>query len=106
METKSRLYAQRRRLRQKLASLGPFIKGSVCELKMNCGKPECRCHKGGPKHPATYFSFYREGKQRLIYLSKKEQKDARQWLANYKETETIIKELTSCNIQILKSRKP
>ena len=100
------LYAWRRRLHLRLASLGPFIiKGCISELKMACGKSECRCHKGGPKHPATYLALSQQGKQRLIYLSKKEQKDARQWLANYKEVEAIIRELTLCNIQILKSRK-
>jgi len=104
MEAKN-LYARRHRLRSKLNRLGPLIKGSISELKMACGKSECRCHKGGPKHPATYLSLYQQGKKRLVYLSKKEQKDARQWLANYKEVEAIIRELTLCNIQILKSRK-
>ena len=86
MGTKN-LYARRRRLRNKLACLGPLIKGCISELKMTCGKPECRCHKVGPKHPATYLALSQQGKQRLSYLSKKEQKYARQWLANYKEAE-------------------
>lgn len=102
---KANLYARRKRLRHRLASLGPFIKGSISDLKMKCGKPECRCHKGGPKHPSTCLTLSREGKRKVTYLSKKEQKYARQWLANYKEAENIIKELSSCNVQILKSRK-
>ena len=102
---RTNLYARRKRLRHKLTSLGPFIKGSISDLKMNCGKPECRCHKGGPKHPATCLTFYREGKRSLIYVPKKERKRARQWLANYKEAENIIFDLTLCNVQLLKSKK-
>ncbi len=101
----SGLYAKRKRLRGRLINLGHIIKGSVVELRMCCGKPNCRC-KRGQKHITPYLSTHISGKSRHIYLSPTRKKDAAAWVENYHKAHEIINELSKLNAEILKRRKP
>ena len=101
----SGLYAKRKELRNQLASLGYILKGSIVELGMCCGKPNCRC-KRGQKHITPYLSTHIGGERKRIYLSPTRRKDATQWVANYHKAHEIINELSKLNAEILKRRKP
>ena len=38
---------------------GPLLAASLAQVKKRCGQPSCRCHHGGPLHPAHHLTFRR-----------------------------------------------
>ncbi len=38
--------------------------GAVCARWVRCGKPWCRCMRGGPKHGPYFARYWREGGRR------------------------------------------
>jgi hypothetical protein len=76
---------------------------------IRCGKPWCRCARGGPKHGPYFYRFYWDkGRQRKVYVPRAEVSQVReaihnwkalhppayQLLASIKELETLLKILT------------
>jgi len=75
-------------LRNKLAKLGPVMRGSVTVI--------------GTRNKQPYFSMNKEGKTKLIYLGKKRESIAREYLENHKQLKKIVDEMTELNMIILK----
>lgn len=100
----SRLRANRRRLRAKLARCGHFVRGTIIEYPITCGNPRCRC-ASGKKHTGTYLSATHQGRTRNIYLPRRSLKQARQWSANYKKLKELIEQLAQVNTEILRRTK-
>jgi len=96
------LKRRRKRLEKKIAELGPLMRGSVVELGMTCGNPNCRCTRG-EKHKKYYFSLSHKGKTKIIYLGKAREPLARQYSENYKKLLEIVEEMTTINMHLLKT---
>lgn len=96
----SKLRANRRRLKTKLARCGHFVRGTIMEYPKTCGNPNCRC-ASGQKHTGTYLVITQEGRSRTIYLPRRSLKQARQWSANYKKLKELIEQLAQVNTEIL-----
>ena len=54
---------------QKILKAESIIKGSVYNRKCTCGNPNCKCAKG-ELHNTPTLSLSRDGKTRLVYLTK------------------------------------
>jgi len=99
------VYKERRKLTKELHSVGPFIRGSVVELRHSCGKKNCKRCQSGEKHPANYLSLSLSGKTKIIYLSKKDKMRAKRWVSNYRKLLEIAEKLSWLNVQIFTGKK-
>jgi len=90
-------------LHNKLATIGPVMRGTVVLLGSTCGNPRCKCARG-QKHPQYYFSVNIGKKTKMMYLGEKKRIEAEQYSNNYKMLWDIIEEMTLLNFELLKSK--
>jgi len=90
-------------LHNKLATIGPVMRGTVVLLGSTCGNPRCKCARG-EKHPQYYFSVNIGKKTKMMYLGKQKKIEAEQYSENYKMLWNIIEEMTLLNLELLKSK--
>ena len=90
MEKKELMKLKRRlkRLQAQLAELGPVMRGSVVVI--------------GTRNKQQYFSVNKNKKTKLIYLGKKREAQAREYVANYKKLQEIAEEMTDINMILLR----
>ena len=84
--------AMKRRIRvlhNQLGKLGPFMRGTVVVI--------------GTRNKQPYFSLNKDNKTRLIYLGKKRELQARHMSDTYKQLLAIIEEMTTLNMELLKT---
>ena len=98
------LLKKRNSIQKRLTSFGTIIHGTIVTMKRTCGKKECRCQRG-EKHASLYLSQTRKGKQSMIYIPRKAEKDLIQWIGNYNTLLKMIDELSEINVHILRLRK-
>jgi len=84
-KTKQRLH----QLEKKLAAIGPLMRGSVVKI--------------GARNKQFYFSLNKDKKTRLIYLGNEREPLARKLSENYKKLLTIVEEMTTINMELLKN---
>jgi len=65
-------------LHNKLATIGPVMRGTVVLLGSTCGNPRCKCARG-QKHPQYYFSVNIGKKTKMMYLGEKKRIEAEQY---------------------------
>jgi hypothetical protein len=53
---------------KKLATTSPALAASFGTSTPRCGRPECRCHHGGPLHTGQHLTFKEAGKTRSVYV--------------------------------------
>jgi len=99
------VYKERRKLTKELHGTGPFIRGSVVELRHSCGKKTCKRCQSGEKHSANYLSLRLLGKTKMIYLSNKDKTRAKRWVSNYRKLLEIAEKLSWLNVQIFTGKK-
>ena len=87
-------------MEKRMGALGPLMRGSVVELAMRCGNPNCRCARG-EKHKKYHNSMSKKGKTKMIYLGKAREQIARQYSGNYKTLLEIVEEMTMINMELL-----
>ena len=90
--TKAEIGKAKRRLQQlhkELAGLGPLMRGTIVRI--------------GTRNKQFYFSVNKDKKTRLIYLGNQREPLARQRSENYKELLAIVEEMTTLNMELLKS---
>jgi hypothetical protein len=49
-------------------ALWPALKGSLCEVRKPCIRPNCPACARGDKHPAFILSFREKGRRRCMYV--------------------------------------
>lgn len=91
-------------LRKSLIEIHPILRGSVVTLGIKCGNSNCKCARG-ETHPSVYFSISKKGKTRIIYLGKKVQAQAEEWVVNYEKFKEIVDQLTEVNVEILRCQR-
>lgn len=77
---------------EKVTSLWPVAKGSLCETRTACTYKGCKACASGRKHPRFLFTFREDGKQRGLYVRPVHAKLLRQAIANGRELERLITE--------------
>ena len=81
---------------------GDFVRGSVVVLRRPCTHAGCRLCRAGQRHPATYLSLKEKGRTRLIYLPKGLVGQAKQWVAEWRRLEELLRQTTQTNAQMLR----
>ena len=102
-----RLAVRRRTLVERLAEVGPVLRASLIERFTQCGKPGCKCMQGEKHGPGYYLTVsYAKGKTRQVYVPKDLQPVAAQWVRNYQQAITVLEEISSINLELIRLKEP
>lgn len=100
--------ALRRRKRWLFAQLRfapDSLRASLVERFSRCGKPNCHCQAGGPKHGPFYFltQCLAVGKINKFLLKTPAQREAaREGIAHHRKRQEQVEELSRINAELLR----
>jgi len=86
-----------------------LLHASLIERYLKCGKANCRCHTGGPKHgPFFYLNrcFAKGQMQSLLLKSPRQIDQARQSVAAYARVQQALDEISQINHELLRRGEP
>src|SRR5436190_5355417 len=90
--------------------LSPIIlHASLVERFLKCGKANCQCHSGGPKHgPFFYLNrCFAKGKMQSLLLKSPDQlNQARESLAAYAQALDVLDQLSQINQELFRRGEP
>jgi hypothetical protein len=90
---------------QKIATLHPWIEGSLVSTSRFCGKKNCSCHHGVAKHPVLYVTWKEKGKAVSLYIPKGLENGVRRWVQNYRMLKELTREVSDIQKQIVRLRE-
>lgn len=102
-----KLTSQERRFRSRVAQLVHqrwLLRGTLSVRSRRCGKPNCRCARGEP-HASLYLTSSRQGKPRQICVPRAWEARVRQAVADYRELEALLEEISELELARLRQRK-
>jgi hypothetical protein len=88
---------------KKLATTSPVLAASLASYSHRCGRPECRCHHGGPLHPGQHLTFKERGKTRSVYVPKELLPQVRSWLAEHKRLKQLLHEIHLLSVALVRT---
>jgi Family of unknown function (DUF6788) len=86
-----------------------ILHASVVERLLKCGKANCHCHSGGPKHgPFFYLNrcFAKGQMQSLLLKSPDQIGQARQSVAAYAQVLQVLDQISQINHELLRRGEP
>ena len=86
-----------------------LLHASLLERFLKCGKANCHCQSGGPKHgPFFYLNrCFAKGQIQSLLLKSEDQIDqARQSLAAYAQAQEVLDEISQINYELLRRGEP
>ena len=86
-----------------------LLHASLIERFMKCGKANCLCHAGGPKHgPFFYLNrcFAKGQMQSLLLKSPAQVEQARHSVAAYAQVQQVLDQLSQINHELLRRGEP
>ena len=89
-----------RRLKQ-LVPAGPILAASLSRVNKRCGQPSCRCHHGGPLHPAHQLTLKEGGKTRTLYVPQDLLEEVRRWVHESQRLKTLIREVSQLTLALI-----
>jgi hypothetical protein len=104
---RSKLSAAERNFRSRIAQLASgqwFLRGSLSERSLTCGKPNCRCARG-QLHKSLYLVQSQGGKFRQICVPRAWQERVRQAVNDYHLMQKLIEEVSQLEWKRLQGRK-
>lgn len=94
---------RRRRLASRLGDLEHLLLGSLVEQVRRCGRPNCRCARGAPHGPYTYFAP-RRGARGLKYVPGAMAASVLTYLRQGDHVEALLAEISAINVELLARR--
>jgi hypothetical protein len=89
---------------KKLATATPIVAASLATYTHRCGRPSCRCHRGGPLHTGQHLTCKEHGKTRSVYVPKQLLPEVRTWLAEHKRLKTLLQEIHQLAVALLRAK--
>ncbi|HKB34807.1 MAG TPA: DUF6788 family protein [Gemmataceae bacterium] len=89
------------RLKQ-LTPAGPLLAASLARVQKRCGQPSCRCHHGGPLHPAHHLTLKDAGKTRTVYVPQDLLGEVQAWVAEYQRLKALMAEISQLSLALVK----
>ena len=86
-----------------------LLHASLIERYMKCGKANCLCHAGGPKHgPFFYLNrcLAKGQMQSLLLKSPAQVEQARQSVAAYAQVQQVLDQISQINHELLRRGEP
>jgi hypothetical protein len=87
----------------KLATRTPILAASLVAVSSRCGRPTCRCRRGGELHKSQHLTFKERGKTRTVYVPKGLLGEVRSWVAEHKRLKGLLKEITALSLALVRS---
>ena len=85
---------------RKLAGAGPVLEGSLAEIRVTCGNPNCRCGRG-EKHRSHILKRQVGGKTQSLYVPVDLVEEARRWVQEYRRVRGLLREISELNRSII-----
>ena len=101
---RKQLQATRNDVLRHLRQLGPWVEGTLVETTRQCGKKNCLCHHGGPKHPVLFLTRKESGKTVSLYIPRALETEVRVWAQNYKKLKELIRRASQAQEQLIRLR--
>jgi hypothetical protein len=104
---RAELSAEERSLRSRIAQLTSgvrFLRGTLSVRSSKCGKPNCHCAKG-EGHGSVYLVDSHAGKIRQTCVPKSSQDMVRQAVAEYREIQLLLNEVSEMEWKRLLAKK-
>ena len=105
MKHRGHFLADERQVRSRLTKIvgqSRIIRAGVVKMTRKCGKASCRCATQGKGHVSYYLSMRVGKKRKMVYIPAGMESMAREWVANYKEINKGIDQLSHYSLQQLK----
>lgn len=100
---------QRKRLLLSQLQIRPdSLRASLVERFSRCGKTNCQCHHGGPKHGPFYYltQCLAVGKvNKFLLKSGAQQQSARAAIQHYRQLQDLLEELSQINAELLRRQE-
>ena len=90
---------------KQLAEVGPMLQGSLAEIGVTCGNPNCRCARGH-KHRSHILKRQVRGKTQSLYVPVDMVEEARRWVEEHRRVQQLLKEISELNRSIIKAYVP
>ena len=85
-----------------LAAVGPFIQGSLCKVRITCGKPGCRCAVG-ERHEAHVLSKKVGGKTVTTHIPRDLLNEVESWTEQHRQIKKLMREISDLGEKIIRS---
>ena len=101
-----RLDAEYAELKQQLLEIGFALQGSLTERWMECGKATCACREDDGSRHGPYFqwSWKVGGKTKSVFLNPEQAMLCKEWIANNRRLERIVKRMRSISLRMSQLR--
>lgn len=87
---------------RELASVGPLLQGSLAEIGVTCGNPNCRCARG-EKHRSHILTKKVRGKTKSLYVPVDLVEDVRAWVEEHRRVKKLLKDISELNEKIIRA---
>jgi hypothetical protein len=89
-------------LKQTIAAVGLFRRGSVVKRFMPCGKAGCRCKADPPQLHGPYYQWTRKsrGKTVTVRLTREEAALVKAWIANGRQLTKLVSQMEKVALRI------
>lgn len=88
---------------KKLSGTRPILAASLCAYSYRCGKPSCRCQRGGPLHTGQHLTCKQHGKTRSVYVPKELLPEVRLWLAEHRRLKRLLQEIQQLSLALVQT---
>jgi hypothetical protein len=88
---------------QRLTPTQPLLAGSLGAVTRRCGNPGCRCHHGGPKHPAHQLTFKDRGRSRSVHVPHDLVPQVQTWLRENRRLHDLLQEIHQLSRALIRS---
>jgi len=86
---------------KELAGTGPLLQGSMTQIHLTCGNPNCRCARG-EKHTAYQVTRKVRGKTKTLYIPADLVEDVQAWVGEHRRVKRLLKEISLLSEQIVR----
>ena len=103
--THPELLARREQLLDALRQSPNLMRGSLNQLRVRCGAPNCFCATG-PGHLKTHFTVSLRKKTRTLYVNQERRAEIEALTQGYARLWELVNDLTEVNLALLRAQQP
>ena len=98
----SRFDTRREAELRQLRNIGPVVAASLCERKVRCGNPNCKCARG-EKHASWCLTFKQKGRTRTVHVPRAMLEEVEKWAKEYRRAKQLLREISYQSMQIIQN---
>jgi len=95
------LEQQRNAKLKALAGAKPALGGTLAQVKVRCGNPNCRC-AAGEKHTAWIVSHKVKGRSTSFHVPRDLVEDAKQWVSEHRRLKKLLQDISALSEKIVR----